>query len=61
MDAALLPGRQIIILASNVTTTGPGLKFTIMMTEEMNVSGNTAKPEDSFYDHSDFLKSGSTI
>ena len=30
-----------------------------MMTKEMNVSENTGKPEESFYDHSDFLKSGS--
>ena len=30
-----------------------------MMTKEMNVSGNTANLRDSFYDHSDFLKSGS--
>ena len=59
MDAAHLPGRLIIILASNVTATGPGLKFTIMMTGEMNVSGNTANRKIRFYDHSEFLRSGS--
>ena len=49
----------IIILGSNAIATGLGQKFITMMTVKMNASGKYSRAEDSFYDHSQFLKSGS--
>ena len=58
-DAAVLHGRQITILELNVTMTGQDLQSRHNDDRRNECFRKYRKPEESFYDHSDFLKSGS--